>query len=166
MASGWLTDEQFGKAVRRALKVIQSADEGTVPYQSMMTALDLIAQNNFSFSMGFKYDMAQQRGWSLRKEGPKQDLGLDISSAELVCFSNQEEIVLGQHTAEYFLEYQDEIPFDWREYHLVFPGTVWHDTSNLARMPYLYWRPGKDKWYIDFDWLDKTKHFRDMLVRI
>src|SRR3989344_1656623 len=34
---------------------------------------------------------------------------------------------LGRRHAEYLLNHQEEIPVEWRAYHLVFPGTIWRD---------------------------------------
>ena len=57
----------------------------------------------------------------------------------------------GQKHAEALLENQHLIPKEWRGYYLVFPGTVWQDSSGDRDVPCLYWDGGR--WRLNFLWL-------------
>src|SRR3989344_4705347 len=57
----------------------------------------------------------------------------------------------GRGPAEALLENQHLIPKEWRGYYLVFPGTVWQDSSGDRDVPYLGW--GGRRWRLDFGWL-------------
>jgi len=57
---------------------------------------------------------------------------------------------LGQRHAEYFLEHQESIRFDFRPYTLVFTGTIWRNLIGEKHVVYLYWHKGELKWVLDF----------------
>ena len=68
----------------------------------------------------------------------------------------------GQLHAERLLVQQADVPEEYRQYYLIFPGTVWQDSDSNRRVPYLRW--DDDRWYLRF-WLDHD-HWsaRDRLV--
>lgn len=70
---------------------------------------------------------------------------------------------LGQHTTEWLLDHQNEIPEEWRRYYFVFPGSVWQDSDGGRRVPYLGWYG--DRWCLDFGWLVSIFDSPDRLVR-
>ncbi len=60
----------------------------------------------------------------------------------------------GQLDAEYLLEHQNEIPAEFRKYHIFFPGTIWEYRYGLYdgdhQIPVLYWNRDCGRWSIDF----------------
>lgn len=58
----------------------------------------------------------------------------------------------GQEDAEWLLEHQNEIPKEWRNYYLAFPGTVWQVSGGNRRVPYLGWFDAG--WCLLFYWRD------------
>lgn len=99
----------------------------------------------------FKRDMTKERGWKLENEGPEHP-GLAIAEMKLLTYDEDEitgaeyeerakklNVVFGQHTAEYLLEHQIEIPREWRKFSLLFPGTVWRDFDGSSHVPRLGW---------------------------
>lgn len=69
----------------------------------------------------------------------------------------------GQHDAEYMLEYQDEIPVEFRKYYLVFTATVWVVSRRYRYVPYLYW--DGERWILYFYWLGRDFGSGGRLVR-
>ncbi|OHA52037.1 MAG: hypothetical protein A3A97_00615 [Candidatus Terrybacteria bacterium RIFCSPLOWO2_01_FULL_40_23] len=134
--------------------------------------------NASSLALGFARDMAKETGWTLL-EDVSEPSEIAISSLELVTFLNRGESHVsgdtlrnrakenganfGQRQAEYLLERQDEIPKEWRDFYLVFPGTVWRDSRGRRRVPSLNWIGGR--WFLDFRWLDYDWDSVDRLVR-
>jgi len=57
----------------------------------------------------------------------------------------------GQLHAEQLLRQQDEMA-EWREYYLVFPGTIWRRPRGSLCVPYLVW--GGERWWLGWRWLD------------
>ncbi len=70
---------------------------------------------------------------------------------------------LGQRHAEARLANQHLIPTEFRQYYLVFTGTVWQNRVGYRRVPYLGW--GGDRWYLRFRWLDDDFSSHDRLLR-
>lgn len=70
---------------------------------------------------------------------------------------------LSQRHAEFLLEHQQEIPKEWREYYLVFPGTVWCDSDGFLLVPYLRWRG--ERWNLCFYWLGRVWSSGGRLLR-
>lgn len=66
----------------------------------------------------------------------------------------------GQRHAERLLSMASQIPKSWRDFYLVFPGTVWQDTDGNRNVPYLYWSGGE--WNLDWSWLssDWSRDYR------
>lgn len=126
----------------------------------------------------FKRDMAKERSWTLETEGPKHpedvsvaDLDLieffvidekDIEDVELEKRAKVLKANLGQHTAEYLLEHQSEIPEKWRGARLVFLGTVWRNSFANRSVPYLVWVG--ERWILSFDWLIRRFDSSNRLV--
>jgi len=65
--------------------------------------------------------------------------------------SKQLGFVLGERHARALLKRQDRIPEAWRQYYLVFPGTVWRDHDGFLGVPYLRWYGGQ--WDLGFRWI-------------
>ncbi len=114
----------------------------------------------------FQFDMTKE-GWT----GPPEDVDSRINSVsnlELLSFlkpgesyvngevmkkrAEEQNANFGQLDAEWLLDHQSEIPKEFRKYYLVFPGTVWQDSSGRRYVAYLSWCD--DGWYLVFDWLD------------
>lgn len=72
----------------------------------------------------------------------------------------------GQSHAERMLEQQDAIPVEWREYVLVFAGTIRRDSDGNLYVAYLGWLDGFQGWYLDFVWLDYDFSGSSRLVRL
>lgn len=70
---------------------------------------------------------------------------------------------LGQHHAEWLLENQHLISWEWRNYHLIFPGTVWQVDEKNYRIPYLRWDGWQ--WILDFCYGENWDTDDDRLVR-
>lgn len=85
-----------------------------------------------------------------------------INGEELVKRTKKKDVLLGQRHAEALLRNQDVIPEEWRNYYLVFPGSVLRSSLGDRRVPYLFWNDGR--WCLYFYWLEL--HFRsgDRLV--
>ena len=65
--------------------------------------------------------------------------------------ANQMGDCAGQLHAERMLEQQENIPVEWREFRLLFPGTVWRLPLGRLYVPYLYWHAGG--WRLYWYWL-------------
>ncbi len=77
-----------------------------------------------------------------------------ISGKELIKRAKKNNANLGQLQAEHLLEHERGVPEEWRQFdeifHLVFPGTIWHDGSG-NRVLSLRW--DGERWCLDFDYL-------------
>ena len=126
---------------------------------------------------GFKYDK-QEDGWELLED--IRFSPIDPAELELVSFLkpgesfiNGDEMVrrartelranLGQRHAEYLMEHQKEIPVEFREYYLVFTGTVWCRSGGNRRVACLRW--GGPRWVLHFHWLENDWGSYGRLVR-
>lgn len=161
-----LNDEQRGKLWTRFGAIVEKVEKEALPYNSVMDALQLIFDGDIPAPL-FKRDMRKEAGWTLEKEGPGHPAGVTKpGDLKLVTFLNYGEQsvtgteleqraselgVLGQHTAEWLLDHQYEIPAEWRRYYLVFLDSVWQSSDGNRYVPCLYW--GGGRWYLDFDWL-------------
>ncbi len=109
----------------------------------------------------FRYDRRKD-GWCLVEDS----LGVvEISNLEIIPFLRGDEGSIsggelhkralelggnfGQRQAEYLFEHEDEIPVGWRDYYLVFPGTLLRTPDGYLLVPYLCWRGGRG-WCLDF----------------
>jgi len=64
----------------------------------------------------------------------------------------------GRHHAKSLLaEQKDEIPVEWRAFHLVFPGSKWQDESGRQWVAGLRWRWHPDEWEGFYYCLDNRK---------
>lgn len=114
----------------------------------------------------FSRDM-RERGWKPLEHTSRRITS--VADLELVSFLkpgedriNGEEMVrrarhelnanLGQEDAEWLMEHQDQIPAEFRNFYLTFPGTVWQDSDGDRCVPCLYWYDGR--WCLDFYWLE------------
>ncbi len=69
-----------------------------------------------------------------------------------------------QRHAEQMLAQQADIPVEYREFYLVFPGTIWRGPRGRLYAPFLYW--GGDAWYLDFRWLEGGWRSHCRVVRL
>ena len=117
-------------------------------------------------------------GWKLLENASRKISS--IGDLELVTFLkkgensiNGKEIVrrarveldanYGQEDAEWLLEHQNEIPVEFREYYIVFTGTIWQHAVGHRNVLYLHWS-GRH-WYLYFLWLDDGWYSDARLVR-
>jgi len=112
----------------------------------------------------FVRDMVQE-GWTLLENTTKPIVSIDklepvpflkdsesyVGGEEMARRSLELHANLGQHQAEYMLEHQADIPEEFRQYVLVFPGTIWRNRDGLRNVPCLGW--DGERWYLDFGWL-------------
>ena len=128
---------------------------------------------------GFDRDMTKEN-WQLL-EDVKGDIpeGISTLNLELIPFLNEGESSVngeemknrskdlkanhGQKLAELLLRNQSQIPKEWRQFYLAFPGTVWQSSRGDRNVPYLGWLDGR--WYLNFRWLDNDWHSLVRLVR-
>lgn len=113
----------------------------------------------------FDYDKTKD-GWTLLEDLPRRDL--TVSRLELVSFlkkgedringevmkkrAEETDSNFSQHDAEFLLKNQKDIPKKFRDFYLVFPGTVWQNPRGDRHVACLYWDGAR--WYLNFDWLD------------
>ncbi len=138
-------------------------DEGEVPVGKIADVL--IAE---CFKPAFSRDMAKEENWTLLEDA-REPWPISVANMELMPFLKEgenyvggEEMVrrarkelntnLGQRHAEFLLEHQNEIPEEFRQYVLVFTGTIWRDRDGDRGVPCLYWL--SEQWYLDVDWLE------------
>ena len=124
----------------------------------------------------FRFDKTKD-GWELVEnialEGePKLQLDAFLREGEssvigLTMLERAKEMgdCAGQLHVERMLEHQDKIPVKWRNYVLVFTGTVWlgSDRRGLC-VPCLYW--SGDRWHLCWDWLGGSWSGSGRLVRL
>ena len=70
----------------------------------------------------------------------------------------------GQLHAERLLAQQQDIPKEYRQFYLVFPGTSWRHPLGDRDVPYLRWF-GR-RWGLNFHWLGSDWHSHVRLVRL
>jgi hypothetical protein len=70
---------------------------------------------------------------------------------------------LGQRHAEHFLDNPQEIPESFRQYSLIFPGTIWVGKDRNHHVPCLVWRQGQ--WDLQFGILEAGVDASDLMVR-
>ena len=112
----------------------------------------------------FKYDYTNN-GWNLLENVPFLGAfipeikrfskeGEDyVSSKKMRQRAKELNADLGQLDAEYLFQHQELIPKEWREYVLIFTGTVWLDNdSGYCRIPMLQWRDDGG-WHLELAWL-------------
>lgn len=70
---------------------------------------------------------------------------------------------LGLADAKYILDYQAEIPPEFRTKYFVFPGTLLRSPDGDLRVAYLGW--DGERWCHNFNWVDVDFSVSDRLVR-
>lgn len=70
----------------------------------------------------------------------------------------------GQLHAERMLKYQYKIPVEWREFYLMFTGTVWRSPRGVLYVPCLRWYTAG--WHLDWYWLGLNCYDYAHLVRL
>lgn len=122
----------------------------------------------------FVYDKTKD-GWTLIS-----DVGFQLGEVELVEFlkpgeSNVKGNVmadrakelganLGQKHAEWLEKNQDRIPVKFRQFYLIFPGTVWQGPDGNRGVPRLSWYG--DRWRLGFYGLGSGWYSSDRLLRL
>lgn len=104
-------------------------------------------------SSTFARDMTKE-GWGLLEDVDEPssisiaDLGLVSFFKDGESYVRGEEMVkraekfganLGQRHAELLLDHQNQIPKEWRDYYLVFPGTIWRGRDGDRYVQSLCW---------------------------
>lgn len=129
---------------------------------------------------GFYRNMGENN-WKLIEDTKDIPVGVPAFNLELVEFLERREGIAivgdemkkrskdlkahhGQKLAELLLRNQSQIPKEWRQFNLAFPGTVWQkqDDHRLI-IPYLSWFEGQ--WVLYFGWLGRGWNDRVRLVR-
>jgi|SRR3989338_3241729 len=125
----------------------------------------------------FKRDMRKE-GWKLLENSPRRITS--VAGLELVPFLKKgessiggEELVrraraeldanCGQEDAEFLLEHQKEIPEEFRQFYLIFTGTVWGGSGGGRDVAYLFF--DGERWCLDFHWLGLDFHSGGRLLR-
>ncbi len=126
-------------------------------------------------SFGFEFDKARD-GWVVVENVPcegNETLELAeflhegetwIGGEELVARAKEFGNLAGQLHAEKLLHQQAEIPAEWRDFYLVFPGTAWRHPGGGLYGPYLDW--GGGRWCLDWGWLGYGWGRSGRLVRL
>lgn len=69
-----------------------------------------------------------------------------------------------QDQADLLLDESETIPIEYRQYNLIFPGTIWQSLTGNFHCPYLVWRD--NKWCLDFYWFLYDFHHNDRLLAV
>lgn len=110
----------------------------------------------------FKYDKAIE-GWELQKNVGLNLTLASIAQLKLVPFLREDEehingeeliyraktelnVDFGQLDAEFLLKYQHIIPEEFRDYYLVFSGTIWCDKDEYIYIASLHWH--HERWHL------------------
>jgi hypothetical protein len=125
---------------------------------------------------GFFYDKTKN-GWELVENVPLENIEPTLELSDFLQEGENYIIgttmlerakklgnLAGQLHAERLLSQQQDIPKEWRDYYLVFAGTVWRDSDGNLYVPYLGW--GGGRWDLNFDWLDNDFFSHARLARL
>lgn len=131
-------------------------------------------QRLLGLNLAFVYDKTKD-GWTLIS-----DVGFQLGEVELVEFLKPGEnsvggnvmadrakelgANLGQKNAEWLEQNQDRIPAKFRQFYLVFPGTVWQGPYGDRCVPYLCWVGGR--WRLSLGRLKRGWRSSDRLLRL
>ena len=124
----------------------------------------ILRKLTISLFVDFQYDKRKD-GWELMEDVPFPGTGeatfvlaeflKDDESAVrgdvMVARAKEMGGMTGQWHAEQLLTRENDIPEEWREFYLVFPGTVWRDPRGDHDIPCLRWNG--DRWYLHWFWL-------------
>jgi len=170
-----VNDAQYGALWRRLKEVARRVDEGTIPFEKTMAALQKIVELDGNFitvifdsAKPFLRDMTKE-GWKLLQDVHYEAGEVQLELKELlkpgetsvkgdVMAERAKELNanFGQKHAEYLWENQHLIPVEFRKFYLTFPGTVWRDLHGDRRVLYLLWCGGR--WCLNFEWLKSVWH--------
>lgn len=165
------TTEQKARLLDLITGVLEMVRDGKRDISSVSAVLQIIKDDTafatrLSGSLIFSRDMRKE-GWEL-----VEDLGrpakVIIADLETVSFLKGNETSvsgevmrqravelranLGQRQAEFLLEHQQEIPKEWRNYYLIFPGTLWRDSNGFLFVHVLHC--SGERWGLRFIWLE------------
>ncbi len=156
----------------------QATKDGTI--KKLLAEVEKQIAGEKVLALTIKDDALQSpgEGWKLISDSGKKLVGTitlelvpilkegepNLPGVELIKRARELGADLGQHYAEAILANQHLIPKEWREFYLVFPGTVWQGPYDGRRVPYLYW--GGRRWVLGFDWLECGWGVRSRLLRL
>ena len=147
-----VTDEQYGQFCKRIGEVARRVDEGTIPFNETMVALQRIIETVISTEMtiagrttemtiaGRTYDIL---GF-LR--GDEKYVKGDV----MVARAKEMDANLGEEDARYILEHQDEIPVALRD-KVAFVFTYWRHPDGPEHVCFVCWFC--NRWVKDWRWL-------------
>jgi len=180
-----VADEALGRFARQQHDWFERVRKGSLDPDEVARAVQQIIDR----SSVFQHDMRKKewKPWALVED--VDDAGeISITNLELVSFLKKgEDLIsgeemrkrakelnanLGQRHAEYLLEHQKEIPVEWREFDLVFTGTLWREQKGGSffrrrdsfYMPCLSWGGG-GWWSLYFGWLGRNWDSGERLLR-
>lgn len=105
-----------------------------------------------------KFKISDLKFLSFLKKGKSSATGKTMRRRAVAMKGN-----LGLADVKYVLEHQAEIPVEFQNNYLVFPGTLLRDPYGLLCVAYLYW--GGGRWYLFWYWLSNVWDDDDRLVR-
>lgn len=128
----------------------------------------------------FARDLKKESGWKLESDVsiPSGKLELELLGLleegedkwslvgrSVIKVAQQKDALLGQRHAEVLFENQVAIPREWRQYCLIFPGTIWLDSAYDRYVPFLVWNWNSECWIFSFgrlgyDFLSNTRLVR------
>lgn len=170
-----VSDEKLGEFARKQNDWFRRVQGGFLDPDEVAKAVQQIIDR----SQKFQRDM-QKEDWELIEDVGETNL-LSVNQLELVSFLfsgegfiTGEELVqrakkmhtnLGQRQAEYLLDHQDQIPGEWRQYYLIFPGTIWRSHHGNPFVPYLDFDRLRGRWVLNFRWLNRGFGVSSRLLR-
>ena len=73
-----------------------------------------------------------------------------VASEELVKRAKKMGANLGERQAKCLFEHQGEIPEEWRQYYLFFPGDICKDRNGSPSFACLVWYDDRKHWLLDY----------------
>lgn len=130
----------------------------------------------------FYRDMTRE-GWKLLEHTPRTIYSSLVTDLELVQFPNSDKAWINgeervrrakelnanlcQEDAEWLFQHQNKIPAEWKEYYLIFPGTVWREDSHGHRyVPWLGFGSCRQRWELSFHCLELDWRSDNRLLRL
>lgn len=150
-----VVDDELGKLARLQCEFFRRAQDGTLDLERAFTGLQQLIQD-CAFPLSGDQPNSE---WKIVRDFaagqfflPSQlDLVSFLEKGEayigvvtLECRAGEMGADLGQRHAQHILNNRDQIPEEWRQYILVFPGTAWRDSIMYHRIPCLAWQ---GKWW-------------------
>ena len=168
-----VADGVLGKFARQLNDWFRRVREGSLNHEEVARAVQNIINRGHPFVNDRRKD-----GWELLEDVDFSPIIAEklepitflragensISGREMVRRAREElRANLGQRHAEYLLEHQQDIPKEFREYYIVFTGTVWRPPGGRLLVACLRWRG--EQWVLNFSWLEAAWSSVDRLAR-